>query len=454
MKKLIALLLALLMPLCAAAEAYSFSISVSTDDELFSWYLKESLLLAPEAIDAEDAELAIRLMQCILDGLTVDLQIQDQLLALACSINGKPLLDMNIVKNDQEAFLTSSLFPGHAFVSEDASDTTASALQSVLENISLDAIADETKHTAEAWFAALEPTVAAGTFSGDAYEVGVVCRAWTLMDSDIAELVSELLTDAFRASITEIASALDAGDLLQHFDALNAEVAERDTHLYILRVAENEAGEFCGLSLTILRDMHQIATASLGMTGKGIKLVIGLGLTDNNYWWEFTANRRQRNNMTTLSGTSREWLSDKVMDFSYVSTKVAPVSNFNWHCYITKSGKRYLWDASIYEDLDQSGYRYLMSSDGKVNTSTGELDFTIALGDSPYIPASVNVKIAPTTSRIVGLDGLEPILVTAGFDMAQHEDLLEQATALLATRMLKILPADLFVKMMQMNITE
>ena len=95
-----------------------------------------------------------------------------------------------------------------------------------------------------------------------------------------------------------------------------------------------------------------------------------------------------------------------------------------------------------------------MSSDGKVNTNTNELDFTIALGDSPYIPASVNVKFAPTTPRIVGLDGLEPILVADGFDMAQHADLMEQATALLAARMLKILPADLFVKLMQMNITE
>ena len=151
---------------------------------------------------------------------------------------------------------------------------------------------------------------------------------------------------------------------------------------YILRVAENEAGEFCGLSMTILREMHQIATASLGVTGKGIKMVIGLGLSDNNYWWEFTANRRQRNSMTTLSGVNREWVADKEMDFSYVSAKVAPVSNLDWHCYITKSGKRYLWDASIYEDLDQAGYRYLMSSDGKVNTNTNELDFTIALGDS------------------------------------------------------------------------
>lgn len=454
MKKLIALLLALMMPLCAAAEAYSFSLSVSTDDELFPWYLKESLLLTPGAIEGEDTELAIRLMQVVLDGLTFDLQIQDQLLALACSINGKPLLDFSIVMNDQEAFLTSSLFPGHAFVSADASSTNASALQAALAGMPMAAVADEARHTAEAWFAALEPSIAAGTFSGDAYEGGVVCRTWALTDSDIAGFVSDLLTDELRASITEIASALDADNLLQQFDTLNAEVADRDEHMYILRVAENEAGVFCGLSLTILRETQQIATASFGTTEKGIKLVIGLGLTGNNYWWEFTANRRQRNHMTTLGGNSREWLSDKELDFSYVSEKVAPVSNFVWQCFITKSGKRYLWDASIYEDPDQAGYRYLMSSDGKVNTSNNELDVTIALGDSPYIPASVNIKFAPTTPRTVTLDGLEPILVTAGFDIQQHEGLLEQATALLAARMLKILPADLFVKMLQLNLDE
>jgi len=196
--------------------------------------------------------------------------------------------------------------------------------------------------------------------------------------------------------------------------------------------------------------MQQIATASFGTTAKGIKLVIGLGLPRDNYWWEFTANQRQRNNMTTLSGGSREWLSAKELDFSYVSEKVAPVSDFDWHCYITKSGKRYLWDASVYEDVDQAGYRYLMSSDGKVNMSNNELDFTIALGDSPYIPASVNVKFMPAETKTFSLDGLKR--VSNAPETAEYQELLQKVTAMLSARLLKILPADLFVMLMQMNL--
>ncbi len=454
MKKLIALLLALMMPLGAAAEAYFLSISVDTDDELFPWYMKESLLMAPDAIEAQEVEVAVRLMQAILDDLKIDIQVQPELMSLEISVGRKPLLDMTAIADGQAAYITSSLFPGCVLTSTGAKSTLVQGLDDAFASNDWHAHKEGAHKTVADWVESLDPTVSTGVFTGDAYEGGAVCKTWTFSDQDIAGVLNTALTAEFRAALSEVLNILDidAAAVFEQFQTLNDKVADEDAHLYILRVVENADSEFCGMSLTILREMQQIATASFGTTAKGVKLVIGLGLPRDNYWWEFTANQRQRNNMTTLSGGSREWLSAKELDFSYVSEKVAPVSDFDWHCYITKSGKRYLWDASIYEDVDQAGYRYLMSSDGKVNMSNNELDFTIALGDSPYIPASVNVKLMPAEAKTFSLDGLKR--VSNAPETAEYQELLQKVTAMLSARLLKILPADLFVMLMQMNLME
>lgn len=450
MKKLAALLLALWLPMSAAAEAYSFSVSFTADEELFPLYMQETLYMAANPVSAEESEIIIRLVQSLLNGLSFDVQVQEQMMAVACSVGGKPLFDLSIARDEHNAYLTSSLLPGYAFVAEKASHTQSSALQETLKNVSWPALCEEAKQAAMQWRAGIEQKTEAGVFSGDAYDGGAVCKTWVLYDSDIAELVNNLLSQDVRALLNELAQAMGQADMLQQFDRQNAEVAEKDAHMYILRMVEDGQSELRGLSLTILRDMQQIATASLGVNEKDIKLVIGLGLTDQNYWWEFTAGERQRKNITSLTGISREWIADKELDFSYVSAKAAPVSALDWHCYITKSGKRYLWDAGIYEDNDHT-ISYLMSSDGKVNMHNGELDLSVSLGDAPYVPASVRVKFAAGLERAISIDGLDQVMISEDLDESKYGELIEKASALFAARLLKILPADLFLKLMQVS---
>lgn len=454
MKRLAVLLLVILIPLSAAAEAYSFSVSFSTDEALFPIYLQEAMLMAPETVGKEESQLAIRLIQYLLNGLSFDVHLQDDMLAVACSVSGKPLFDVNLINKDETSYIVSSLLQGCALISDRISKTDTASLNDELARMGWSDVVSTAAQVFSSWQAGLEQTVAAGEFSGDAYDGGSVCRTWVLSDRDIANLIDMLLTQDLRAVLNEVLNASGQEGLLRQFDALNADVAEADAYLYLLRVVENEQNELCGVSLTVLRDMQQIATASLGVKEKGMTLVVGLGVAEGNYWWELTANRRERNGMTAFSGASREWLADKEMDFSFVSAKAAPVSEFDWHCYITKSGRRYLWDASIYEDMDQAGYRYLVSSDGKVNANTNELDFTLSLGDAPYVPASVKVKLAPTATQTMSLDDLIHVSLDEPFDLQMNEELLEKASAVLAARLLKILPADLFLQMLDMNTGE
>ena len=450
MKRLAALLLAIWLPMYAAAEAYSFSVSFTADETRFPLYLQDALSMIPENLSKEDSELIVRLVQCLLDGLSFDVHIQEDLLTLACSISGKPLMDISGIIDAGKSFTTSSLFPGYAFVSEyETADTTA--LDTALEQFVQHAVADEIGQAATQWYAGLEKSVESGSFSGDAYEGGTLCRTWVLSDSDISALLSALMTDDIRAAFNEFARVLDEEDLLQRFDALNAEVAEKDAHMYILRAVENETNELYGLSLAILRDMQQIATASLGLTKKGIKLVVGLGLTSGNYWWEFTADQQHSQNITSLSAVSREWQADKELDFSYVSAKAAPVSQYDWQCEITKTGNRYIWNVSICDVQNQVGESRQLSAEGKLNASNGEFDLTVSLGEVSDETMSMKAVFSTVEPQTVVLDDLELIDISDESYDPKYQEMIERATAVLVTRMLKILPADLFVKMLKMN---
>lgn len=454
MKKLFAVLLAMMMPLCAMAETYCLTLTVDTDDVLFPMYMKQALLEQPDLIPADDVDVYVRLMQHLTNGLGLQVTMQENAVAMDAQVAGGNLIDLVLHASEDAMYLTSTLLPGYA-MTEESDHPSADRLETSADSevVNWDTISISVQNAIDAWLANLKPTVSTGTFAGDAYEGGTVCMTWMLTDSDIAALVSSTATEELRRGISSVceSTGVDAAALFSQFDERNAAVADVDAYMYILRKVTDAAGELRGLSLTILEDVAQIVTVSIGFTKKDMTLVLGLGLAEQNYWWQFTAKKNERNNITFLSGASREWMADKTQSFPYVSTTNAPLTAYEWHCNVTKSGNRYLWDASVYEDNDRPDYRYLFSSSGSLNPKEQQLDGSISWGDSPYVPLTLKFKFCP----VEPIAPLDPSLTLCSVSEEEDEQLSQELsnrfTAALMARLIKLLPLDLVMMINQLS---
>ena len=112
MKKLLALLLALLMPVSVLAETYEVSLSLATDEALFSQYVKQMIVMDSTGENVDPDKLAVAVAR-ILNGLGFSMKVQEDAAAIDIQLGGASVLDM-VVHTEQDATLmTSSLLPGY-----------------------------------------------------------------------------------------------------------------------------------------------------------------------------------------------------------------------------------------------------------------------------------------------------------------------------------------------------
>ncbi len=450
MNKMLALLLVLMLPFGALSETYGVSFSIDTDEQLFYDYLRTELIsLSDTAYDAQ-LDTTIRLIQKLLDGFAVELAMQDDAVAVIIQMGGGNLLDMVFHAEEDELAITSSLIDGYALIEDMAKGSRGEgATEDALGTLNWPSLLDAARNEVSQWIDNLNPVVTEGSFVGDAFEGGTKCKTWALTDRDIADLIARVVSGDVREAISLALTAMgfDAEEMLAGFDELNDRVSADNMYQYLVRSVSNDTGELVGVSLTIYTKSAQLATVSMGLKDKAFELVFGFGLQDQNYWCEFTANRSGKGNLTMLSGKSTEWVAEKNQGFAYVQKRISPVSNMAWYCNVTQSGKRYLWDASVYEG-DKANYAYYCSSAGTVNPSTGVLDCSFSIGDAPYTPLTLNVQCGPV-EEIPSLDGtIERCSVD---NQPKYQELMEQMSAAFVARMLKLIPLDI---LLQLNIPE
>lgn len=449
MKRILALLLALLLPGCAVAETYGFSLSVDVDEAAFVSCVKPTLVRESQLAAYDPDVLAAVLAKC-LNGLDVEVKSQEDAASLKVSLSKGDMLDLTCHATDEALYYTSPMLAGHALWAEmDAEDE----IDELIAKTDWKSVMSGVMESVENWLSNFEPTVSGGVFDGDAYEDGTRCITWSLTDMDIAALQDGMMTDELRGFIRELGSiGLDAAALLGGFDALNARVADEDTYLYILRAVTNDAGEFVGASLTILEENTQVATASLGMKGNAIKLVVGLGLHEQNYWWEFSAKQTQQENISYLSGISREWVADKAESFSYVSATNAPLATYQLRCTLTRTGERILWDGSLSMGSESSSTP-LCSIKGSYSPANGAFDCSVALGGKvPFL--RLNIRFGQV-EPIPAMDAsLKLCSMTSNADAALFAELTDKFAAKFMARLIKLLPMDLIMTLEQYQLPQ
>lgn len=447
MKRLIALILACLMPICALADTYEMSISVDTDEQLFVAELEKLLSNVPDAADDPQTSLYIQMIQKLLDGLAVNINLQDDAFSVDVQLGGGSLLDYTFYDREDNIVVTSSLFEGRALEFDIEQPSAATGDADALKDLDWHRVEERVSNCFTQWMNSLEPVVTSGTYVGNTFENGSNCKIWAFEDKDVAALVKTAATGEIRAAAAAWLSAidLDAATMLADLGSISDKVAEENRYRYLLRAVSDETGKWIALTLTVYDGLSQIATVSLGNETQEYRLVFGFGVEDKNYWCEMTVSASRLNNTTYLSGKCIEWMAEKKMSFPYVKNAVTPVSDQAWYCNIAASDKSYSWEASIYED-DKSDSAYCYSSSGTVIPAAGELDCNFSIGNSPYIPLTLKLKCGPGNEIPALDDTLLRCFVTDPADAGQYQEIIEEMSNRLTIRMIKLMPMDLLLE--------
>lgn len=414
MKKLVALLLVLMLPCGALAETFKLTIKT----EMGEAFVDElSRMLAPKKEDTpfeSEADLILQIAQRIINGFALEMTMQDDAATVRVRMVGDELMDLSIHTQDGMSYMTTSLLPGYALAERASSSTN------VTPDTDWAKLADSAENAFRAWLSERAPVITYGAFSGAAYEGGVRCFTWTFTEEDIAALLSDLLSGEVRVVVAPwlLSAGLNAGDTFSWIDNM-LKSADDGEYSYILRLVDDAEEEPVGVSLTVLREETQIASVSIG-AGEVERIVIGLGMQTENYWCEFTLNRTSLGNMTEYSGISREWAAPKEQSFAVVQASSEPKTQYRWGFTSKQLDEASKWNFAIFPVIEDAEQTALLA---------------------------VEVGLEPAEAIAFMPDGLT---VCADTDTEKYDTLMNQFSAALAARMIKLLPMDLIIRLNMM----
>lgn len=392
MKRFIALFLALLLPFGALAETTQVTLEVQAEEALFSALLKSGAQNGA-GIDAAALEAYVSLLKTLLKDTSITMVSQENASSVSIILNGTSLMDAANYLSGSEMQTTSSLIPGYVLVEADAAD---SAIDAEKEQ----QIAKDLEKVFTAWKEGLVSETTYGVFAGDAYSGGTQCTTWTITDSDIAALMSAVMTPELRGMIEQHIASEDGDqeDVLAAFDAANARVAEENKYAYILRRVEDDQEKLVGFSLSVFEAEKQLATLSIGPNEDGMRIVLGLGLKAQNYWSECKLTKSQRDQTTFIKGEVREWTADKSESFAYVAQTNAPAVSYLLNCIATSSGQRKLWDGHVYLGSKTDAAREILAFSGSVNQQNKAVEASFSLMENKQALMTISISKKPVAA--------------------------------------------------------
>lgn len=441
MRKLLALLLALMLPVCALADSNQLTFEVQADTQAFpAW--AQILLNGLGHLTDEATERYAKAIGTLLQDLRIRVTTENDATAVTVVLASSELMDVVIRDAGDVAYVSSSLIPGYAMTL----DKQDAALP-FLEEYDWTDLGAEIKSTINTWFSGVESTKTYGVFNGDAYTGGTQCTSWVIDDQDIVQLVSSVMNPKIRSLISDILnhSGMDSETALKQLDEQNSQVSKDNTHRYLVRLVQTDKAEFVGVSITITKDASQLATVSFGVEADGLRLVVGMGLNSGNYWWEYHIQKKQKNHLTLLKGESREWTAPKDAAFAYVQETCVPAAAHVWSCNLTKSGSRILWDGSAYSGLSAAAEDKSCVYKGALNTAESSFNAELSLLASSRTP----LKIRITGESGNEISPMDPSVTICSLTADEDQEIVKQLSARISVemmaRLMKMLPLDVII---------
>lgn len=455
MKKLLAMLLVLLLPLTALADTYCTEATITLNEENFKTIagpIIKALFAMDESVNDEQINAAIA---SLLNGLGVRIVSQDDAAKAAILLDDGELIDLTAYVTSEEVCITSELFPGYALVEE----LTASQMDGNA-NEPWSKIASASLQSTLNWVESLFCTVERGAFSGEAYTGGTICTTWKLTDNDIADLVDALLNQEFREQAEKMADASAVRQMLTAVDSANKEARTANQHAYTFRWVTDDSGAFVGASLIIQRSGVQLATVSCGVSNSSARLIIGMGHAQDNSWLDFKADGVMTEDALDIIGSVTVLSAPKDETYAYalaVSGDQPSVTNWTFHAGTSDDAVSWSYTfsgntpAALMAYSIPDTYTFMGSGSAQIQPKIAfQHAETVSLGSMEIFTMSLNAKDTdPIPDRAADLKECS-VNATDAASMELMDEILTAMETNLMVRLVKQLPMDLLFRIPNM----
>lgn len=451
MKRLLALLIALLLPAAALAQSTCTELMMTVDEAFCA-----QILAASGMFGEDDAGKLSAALAKVMNGFGMRVYAQENGSAFEVIMGGQKLFDMTMMEADEQTVVASDLFPGSGLVFpmamlEGDEDIISALLMGADWQALLSGVTDAVLAACDG----LEIVTSRGSFMGDAYMGGAYCTTVRLDDSDVAEILSSVLTDDVRMLLENVLQAmeLDAAAFLGQLDEKHQQVAEENKYQYILRLVADADSRLIGGSAVVLSGNEQLATLSVGFGERELHIVFGTGMGDQNYWCDLLVtdeNQADSGNTMKLRAMMLEFYGEKDVDFRYaIATTQEFLARTNAVLDIVPHARGMTWNYS--QTVSTKGVEQVekITCTGMTmqnNMLVGTLTF--ALGDKVYMTISLSSKSC--ASREMSTAGLLLCDMSAadGEQAAQLEEIGTEAGLNLVVKLLQVFPAELLTDLM------
>lgn len=458
MKKLFALLLVIMLPLTAMAEAYIAESTIHADAAGIEALLSPVLAQMPASETDLNNDTLAQVIADILEGLGTRMCVSDDAISFDVLMDDSVLIDLIMYSLDEgRTFaITSTLIPGYALGSTTTAETLemSEAFTAAMTDADWNAIGNEAIAAAAAWLSDIEYTEETGYFSGSTYEGGTRCWTWKLDDQDIATLMDSLLSEALEDLLTKLYACmgLDAAALFQQYHAANQRVAQENAYSYTLSLVYGQEGRLSGISLTAHDADKRTLLVSVGIQDSGVKAAAGLPYGDNCYWCSVELNFMQEGIRTKLTGSWKEYAAPMDMSHAYTELAGQMLISSEFTADITSEGDQTTWTGEadvavpLLAQIANMPTEYVLQSSAKYDEQRFDSEASVKTGELDIIGYEFSLapggEIPPMAADLSFCDMQDDS--TQNMDL--FHDIIDKMGKAGSVRLIKLLPLDLIFR--------
>ncbi len=450
-KRILALLLALLLPAAALAENFCLEYSVELDAENASALFRTMGLFS----GADNEETLCKAMVELLDGFSFRLLTQDDATRVEVNFDETTLLDFTVITGAENLVFTSDLMDGAGLsIPMAAMDLENDALVQMMGDTDWEKLLSGMATAALGKLEAVEMTRTRGSFAGSAYTGGVWCTTIVVDDQWIADMIDALLTDEMRALVIDVADyfGFDGKNLFSAIDEANAAASQANAHRYIIRLISDEQENPVGISVTVMRGDEQLAALSLGIEKNQLTLVIGIGMDDANYWhyqkfsWEELATG-DNTAAARLGGQILEFTAPKTDDFAFALETYSDLRmQRDWQVILNRLGDHatWQWKYNVTERMPGSAAVHAQDGQGQYSPAGHSFSNTCTYSWDGAVYMTETFSLTPCDAIPTDVSGLTLCDLT-GDDEELMQEIAFNFAGALASRLLAIFPMELLL---------
>lgn len=459
MKKLCALLLALMLPLTAMAEPFIIETTMHADASGIKMVLSPILSqIPPEYAEGMNMEAIVQLIPAILDGIGTKVCTSDDAVSIELLMKDEPLIDLVCygMNGNTYSAITSTLIPGYALKTIAAEDENerVEALQAVFTDTDWSAIINETALIVEEWLDDLDYTEESGYFAGSVYEGGTHCVTWRFDDNDVAQIMDSILTTEVEKPLRSLCEYLNvnADDVISRCREMNASVSEKNAYHYALSLVSDETGRLVGISFAADDEDLRTLLVSVGLMGTGVKIALALPYGHNYYWCKLDLNCDQHDQNKAYSGSYSEYAAPSDMSCAYAELAGQKILSADYVLTSASTGDKATWEGRvdlnipILSQIPGVPMDYSIHAFAESEQQQLRCELSLKTGDHSIISAELAAMpggtIPPMEKELVFCDMADD----STENMELYYQIVEEIGKRMSVRLIKLLPLDLIFR--------